>query len=64
MVPPEMNGAVVFCLALPEGGKTSFYGAVVQSRCLQKHGHERLEQRGFDSRNPRSPVGATSKGVN
>lgn len=53
-----MNGAVVFCLALPEGGKTGLYGAVVQSRCLQKQGHERLEQHGFDSRNPRSPVGA------
>lgn len=64
MVPPEMNGAVVFCLALPEGGKTSFYGAIVQSHCLQKQGHERLEQCSFDSRNPRSPVGATSKGVN
>lgn len=32
----EMNGAVVFWLALPGGGKTSFCGAAVQSCCLQR----------------------------
>lgn len=32
----KMNGAVVFWLALSGGGKTSFCGAAVQSRCLQK----------------------------
>lgn len=32
----KMNGAVVFWLSLPGGGKTSFCDAAVQSRCLQK----------------------------
>jgi len=45
-----MNGAAVF--ALPGGGKTRFCGAAVQSRCLQKQGHERMEERVFDTGNP------------
>lgn len=48
----QMNGAVVFGPAPPGGGKTSFRGAAVQSRCLQKQGHERMEERVFDTRNP------------
>lgn len=48
----KMNGAVVFWLVLPGGGKTSFCGAAVQSRCLQKQGHERMEESVFDTRNP------------
>lgn len=48
----KMKGAVVFWLVLPGGGKTSFCGAAVQSCCLQKQGHERMEECVFDTRNP------------